>query len=753
MVQLRNRRLLIDEKPVLVFAGEIHYFRLDRSEWRDRIEKAKAAGLNAVASYIPWLVHEPRRGEFVGLEEVAEFVDLCQEHGLWFIARPGPFVMAELKNEGIPFWVYRDIPEAVPVSWEGEPARSKTLDYLHPRYLDAVRAWYGAIMPVLAARLQPSGGPVIGVQLDNEIGMLSWVNNQPDLTDHVLADFGQWLGDRASQLPTDLSQLRTLPPEFAPAFHRLYNDYERSRFARYVAELRAMAEAQGIRDIPFIVNIHGCGNGRGQTFPIGIHQLFESYADDPGFLSGSDHYLGELDRSNAPDLYMLNAFMASVNHSDQPLSSMEFEAGTGDYGETGAVRQSQSSADFKARISVAQGNRLLNYYLLTGGINPPLSDAVGDGNDRIAFTGERHGFAAPISPEGHLDPTYHGLADTTRRLRAVEGWLADMDEEYDNVALGFIPDYYKTAYRRPGPMDDIVRALEDSRSSLDHLTRALLWLGFRFPAVNLQADLDPAKTTCIALACGSLLDETVQRRLLAFTQAGGRVLLYGDFPVRDMEGRPCTVLADALGVRAVGIETADHRYFVSVRADFEDSAAFTPEVRVARATIFEEVPSSFLRTTEGRVCGFRTDHFTVVGCNYPVHLDFFRRVLAGVGAVASAPWRPDERGGVFLTTCRNTRGEGFVTLLNLDSEAREVDWEKSPIHLGPRESRLLPLDLRFGNSILRWATTDIEAVDGDVVHFRRTLREEKVVWEREGGLIVETIPAGVGAFPIDASSA
>ena len=58
---------------------------------------------------------------------------------------------------------------------------------------------------------------------------------------------------------------------------------------------------------------------------------------------------------------------------------------------------------------MAQGNRLINYYLFAGGHNPPLDEPVGDGNDRIAFTGERHGFAAPIDPEGRREH------DATRR--------------------------------------------------------------------------------------------------------------------------------------------------------------------------------------------------------------------------------------------------------------------------------------------------------------------------------------------------
>ena len=159
--------------------------------------------MHAVASYIPWLWHELPDGtiDVTGAtraeRDVAAFIDLCAEHGLWFVARPGPFVMAELKNEGLPYRLYTEHPEIVPIGWDG---RKPPADRRLPRatYLEECDRWYAAIMPLLAARLQPAGGNVIAVQLDNEIGMLAWVTNSPDLTDHLVADFGRWLGEQAA---------------------------------------------------------------------------------------------------------------------------------------------------------------------------------------------------------------------------------------------------------------------------------------------------------------------------------------------------------------------------------------------------------------------------------------------------------------------------------------------------------------------------------------------------------------------------
>lgn len=56
------------------------------------------------------------------------FIDLCCEEGLWFFGRPGPFVMAELKNEGLPYRLYTEHPEIAPVGWDAKPASTHTID-------------------------------------------------------------------------------------------------------------------------------------------------------------------------------------------------------------------------------------------------------------------------------------------------------------------------------------------------------------------------------------------------------------------------------------------------------------------------------------------------------------------------------------------------------------------------------------------------------------------------------------------------
>ena len=82
----------LDGEPFQILSGSIHYFRIVPQYWRDRLEKLKAMGLNTVETYIPWNIHEPKKGQFnfEGIADVAEFVRLAEELGLYVILRPSP---------------------------------------------------------------------------------------------------------------------------------------------------------------------------------------------------------------------------------------------------------------------------------------------------------------------------------------------------------------------------------------------------------------------------------------------------------------------------------------------------------------------------------------------------------------------------------------------------------------------------------------------------------------------------------------
>lgn len=146
----------LDGKPFQIISGEIHYERVPRAYWRDRLRKARAMGLNTVATYVFWNFHEPAPGvfDFSGQRDVAEFVREAQQEGLWVILRPGPYSCAEWEFGGFPSWLLKE---------PGMVVRSS-----NPLFMAAATRWMHRLGQELAPLQSAYGGPIIAVQVENE---------------------------------------------------------------------------------------------------------------------------------------------------------------------------------------------------------------------------------------------------------------------------------------------------------------------------------------------------------------------------------------------------------------------------------------------------------------------------------------------------------------------------------------------------------------------------------------------------------
>lgn len=155
---LGDTTFLLDGKPLQIISGEMHYTRVPREAWRQRMKMAKAMGLNTIGTYVFWNVHEPQKGhyDFTGNHDIAEFVKIAKEEGLWVILRPSPYVCAEWEFGGYPYWLEKE---------QGLVVRSK-----EPKYLEAYKKYLTQVGKQLSPLLVNHGGNILMVQIENEYG-------------------------------------------------------------------------------------------------------------------------------------------------------------------------------------------------------------------------------------------------------------------------------------------------------------------------------------------------------------------------------------------------------------------------------------------------------------------------------------------------------------------------------------------------------------------------------------------------------
>lgn len=150
---------LLDGKPLQIISGEMHPARIPKEYWRHRIQMAKAMGCNTIAAYIFWNYHEVKPGVFdfkTENRDIADFIRICQQEGMWILFRPGPYVCAEWDFGGLPTSLLK-IPDI----------KIRCMD---SRYMQEVNNYIKRLASEIKNLQCTYGGPILMVQIENEYG-------------------------------------------------------------------------------------------------------------------------------------------------------------------------------------------------------------------------------------------------------------------------------------------------------------------------------------------------------------------------------------------------------------------------------------------------------------------------------------------------------------------------------------------------------------------------------------------------------
>jgi beta-galactosidase len=175
---LGDSTFLLDGKPFLMISGEMHYTRVPREAWGQRMKMAKAMGLNTIGTYVFWNVHEPQKGkfDFSGNHDIAAFVEAAKKEGLWVVLRPSPYVCAEWEFGGYPYWLQKE---------KGLKVRSS-----ETQYLDEYRKYIKEVGKQLAHMQVNHGGNILMVQVENEYGFYGKDKEYMEINRKMFVDAG-----------------------------------------------------------------------------------------------------------------------------------------------------------------------------------------------------------------------------------------------------------------------------------------------------------------------------------------------------------------------------------------------------------------------------------------------------------------------------------------------------------------------------------------------------------------------------------
>ncbi len=150
-----NDYMTVDGKPFFGISGEMHYARVAPDQWEDAVVKMKCGGVNILSTYVFWNVHEEEEGvfRFDGCRDLRAFLNVCERHDMWVIVRLGPFAHGEMRNGGLPDWLY------------AKPFDVREDD---PGFLEAVRRFFRVLHGQMDGHYYRQGGCIIGAQVENE---------------------------------------------------------------------------------------------------------------------------------------------------------------------------------------------------------------------------------------------------------------------------------------------------------------------------------------------------------------------------------------------------------------------------------------------------------------------------------------------------------------------------------------------------------------------------------------------------------
>lgn len=545
MIEATERSFVVGREELAPLSVEMHYFRVPKRYWSICFERIKRAGFRIISTQIPWNVHETQDGrfDFVGVDDPSRdltvFLELAREFGFKVVIRPGPWLMAEWQDHGLPRYLFKHT-DILAQDALGQPKQATALageapghvpSYLHPVYISAVKRYFQALAEVIRNYVYPRG-PIFIIELDSRPslgahGGFSGGDYNPAALEHY-PEFLEFfypggVKELNSVYKTTFGSFEEVAPPRGVADIKKpeqllsYLDWILFQSATIDQYIQILKETWvGLEAEPFF------------TYEMGHHGMYSLPLADR---SGEDPaVLPSITVDWTPDFYTtLFRLRTLAGISPFPLT-LRFACGH--YSSEPEIRSRYAKIDeaqtrFLMITALASGLKMLNAYM---------------------FINRDRWYGGAVSMDGTIGPSY----ETLQKLEQVLEQLPVPALRQD-IQIGFaVPREYVnyTLVNEEPKLYPLIHRLLDS--TIPALHRDLTIQNFAMAATDFSISGPWESWPILIVPGGPFMDSRIQESLLASARAGQQVVIVGEMPLLDSRFKSCQTLARAVGARTYG---------------------------------------------------------------------------------------------------------------------------------------------------------------------------------------------------------
>ena len=343
-IEWDRHSLIFDGKRVSAVMGEVHYSRIPADEWADEVRKIKQGGVTIIATYVFWNHIEEQEGIFdwSGQRNLRRFIEVCKEQDMPVILRLGPFCHGEVRNGGIPDWMFT----------KGCKMREENKIFMH--YVEQL---YRQIFTQAQGLQWKDGGPIIAAQFDNEYrGRGSYLVALKRIAQKIGFDlpFYTRTGWPALRTPVPFGEMIPLYGDYADGFwerslqETAGNYYKAFNFKAFRSSTAIATEQlgkqeekvnKGDEDYPYFTcelggGMMGAYHRRPWIYPEDAYSLAIVKLGSGSNLLGYYMYHGGTNPEGKVTTLNENQRTPATNYNDMPVKNYDFQAPLGEFGQT-----------------------------------------------------------------------------------------------------------------------------------------------------------------------------------------------------------------------------------------------------------------------------------------------------------------------------------------------------------------------------------------------------------------------------------